>query len=132
MKIYHYSFERLEVWKLSRNLVTEIYRLTAQYPKAETFGIISQIQRATISISANLAEGSARISYKEKARFTEIAYGSLLELLSLLIISLDLKYITENDLLDYRKKIELVSNKLNSLRSYQLSKSVSIHDSASV
>lgn len=82
-----FSFEKLEVWQLARKLTKEIYELTSSFPKSEHFNMVSQIRRAATSITCNIAEGSGRISGKDKARFTEIAYSSLIEVLSLLIVA---------------------------------------------
>ncbi|MDP3685032.1 MAG: four helix bundle protein, partial [Ignavibacteria bacterium] len=68
------------------------------------------------------AEGSSRISNKDKAHFTQISFGSLMEVLCQLIISKELDYIDENQLFKQREKIEEISNKLNALRNYQLNK----------
>jgi len=68
--MYTYSFEKLEVWKLARELVKEIYRLTEKFPSEEKFGLIGQLRRASVSVSSNLAEGSSRKSAKEQAHFT--------------------------------------------------------------
>jgi four helix bundle protein len=107
---------------LSVDLVKDIYKITINYPDEEKFGIVSQLRRAAVSISSNLAEGSSRISYKDKAHFTQISFGSLMELLCQMIISEELGYIDEKQLLKIREKIEEISNKLNSLRNYQLNK----------
>ncbi len=120
--MYIYSFEKLDVWQLSRELVKEIYHLTNKFPDEERFGLTSQIRRATISISSNLAEGSARKTAKDQAHFTTISYGSLMEMLNQLIISSDLEYITYEELKQIRPSIEKIGNKLNSLRNSQLSR----------
>lgn len=119
---YEFSFEKLDVWKLSVELVKEIYKITKNYPDEEKFGLVSQLRRAAISISSNIAEGSSRISNKDKAHFTQISFGSLMELLCQLTISKELRYIDERQLLLIRGRIEEISNKLNSLRNYQLNK----------
>ena len=93
MKIY--SFEKLTVWQKSRKIAVVIYKITREFPKEELFGISSQMRRCSVSIASNIAEGSGRQTPKEKARFTEIAYSSALELLNQLIITLDLEYINE-------------------------------------
>jgi four helix bundle protein len=111
-----YSFEKLEVWQEARVFSVYIYQITAKFPPEEKFGLVSQLRRATISIASNIAEGSARKSSKDQANFYQLAYSSTLEVLNQLIISLDLGFITEDDLLTCRNKIELISNKLNSLR----------------
>lgn len=110
--MHTYSFEKLNVWQKSRDLNSKIYKLTQVYPKEELYGLVQQIRRASISISSNLAEGSTRISYKEKARFTNIAYGSLLEILNQLILSKDLNYISETKYNELRLLIEEIGNKL--------------------
>ena len=91
------SYKELIVWQKSMLLVKEIYKLTAIFPKSELFGIVSQARRASVSIPLNIAEGYARRSHKEYLQFYSIAYGSALELETILLISKDLKFITEDD-----------------------------------
>lgn len=76
---YKYSFEKLEVWNDARNLVKMIYLQTDNFPEKERFGLSSQMQRAAVSIVSNITEGVSRSSVKEKIRFLELAYGSLME-----------------------------------------------------
>ena|SRR6056297_2101823 len=115
-----YSFERLDVWKLSSEFSQKVYQMTAGYPKDEKYGLTNQLRRAAISIPNNLAEGSGRISFKEKAHFTQISYGSLMECLNLIIISKRLKFISEQIYKELREMIDIISIKLSSLRKYQL------------
>jgi len=117
-----YSFEKLDVWQRSRELTKMVYRLTQVFPSSEKFGLVSQLQRACISVSSNIAEGTARKSYKEKARFTEVAYGSLMEVLNQLILSNDLNFITVEQEKQARLLIDEIGNKLNRLRQSQLNK----------
>ena len=117
--MYKYSFEKLDVWQLSRELVKDIYTITNDFPIDEKYGLISQVKRATISVSSNLAEGAARKTAKDQAHFTTIAYGSLMELLNQLILASDLDYISIEKLSELRPKIEAIGNKLNSLRNSQ-------------
>ena len=112
----NYSFEKLEVWQKSRVLVKEVYALSRKFPSDEKFGLVSQIRRASVSVNSNIAEGCTRWSNKEKSRFYEIAYGSLIEVLSQLILSSDLGFISEEELTIVRDKLEEVSRMLNSLR----------------
>ena len=93
-----YSFEKLNVWHLSRTLVKEIYSSTKSFPKDKLFGLTSQIKRAVVSVSSNITEGTARISKKEKARFSEMAFGSLMEVLSQLLVAQDLGYLSESEI----------------------------------
>ena len=118
MKIF--SFENLLVWQKSRILAKEIYMITSAFPKEELFGMTSQMRRCSISIPSNLAEGSSRRTNKDKARFTEIAFGSGLELLNQLIIALDLNYITENQYLEIKIKLQEVTFLLDALQKAQL------------
>ena len=115
-----YSFEKLDVWKLSRELTKNIYQISTRFPDDEKFGLTSQIRRASISVSSNIAEGSSRKSGIEQARYTEIAFGSLLEILNQLIAANDLEYITEEVINNERSLIEEIGNKLNKLRETQL------------
>ena len=118
--MYTYSFEKLEVWQNARDLAKQIYIATKSYPEDEKFGLTNQMRRAVISISSNIAEGSGRTSNKDFAHFVQISYGSLLELLNQLILSLDLEYISNTIYFEIRPAIEEISNKLNSLRNYLL------------
>jgi len=90
-------YENLEAWKEGTNLAVRVYEVTKNYPKEEIFGITSQLRRAVISISSNLAEGAARKSKKDFKQFVHIASGSLNEVDSLLYISSRLSLIS-NDL----------------------------------
>ncbi len=86
--------------------------------------MVSQIRRASVSISSNLAEGSAKQSLKDQARFTEISFGSLMEILNQIILSFELKFIKEKDYLSIRKCIENLSRQLNALKKSQLKRSL--------
>jgi four helix bundle protein len=104
MKIY--SFEKLNTWQLTRQLVKHIYFLTKAFPNEEKFGITSQLRRAMISVSCNIDEGTTSTTFKEKVRFLEIAYSSLMEVLNCLIHPCDLEYILESELVETRLKID--------------------------
>ena len=118
MKIY--SFEKLAVWQKSREIAVVIYKITREFPKEELFGMSSQMRRCSVSIASNIAEGSGRQTPKEKARFTEIAYSSALELLNQLIITLDLEYINEEKYKKIRTGIEEITFMLDALRKSQI------------
>ena len=79
--------KKMDVWKLSIELVIDVYQLTKDFPAGEKFGLTNQMRRAAISVPSNIAEGSARKSQKECAHFLRIALGSLTELETQLIIS---------------------------------------------
>ena len=116
MENHIYSFEKLDVWKDIRILIRDIYFTTDSFPDKEKFGIVNQMRRAAVSISSNLAEGSSRTSAKDQAHFYQISYSSLMEVLSQVIVSHDLDYISTPELTALRSQIEKVSFKLNALR----------------
>ena len=91
------DFTDLETWKKSHELVLKIYKATRQFPKSETIGLISQIQRAAVSITSNIAEGFGRQTIKEKIQFYYQAHGSLTEVKNQLILSRDLNYVSEQE-----------------------------------
>lgn len=113
---YKYSFEKLEVWNDARNLVKMIYLQTDNFPEKERFGLSSQMQRAVVSIVSNIAEGVSRNSVKEKIRFVELAYGSLMELYCQLYVSVDLDYLTPNTFMLIKVEIDKIANKANALK----------------
>lgn len=118
--MYTYSFEKLEVWKDARLFAKKIYFLTNQFPAAEKFGLSSQMQRAVVSIISNIAEGVSRNTTKEKCRFIEISFGSLMEVLSQLYVSIDLEYISDMQFKETKADVDKIANKLNALnRSFQ-------------
>ena len=88
---------KLEAWNQAVELVTEIYRKTDSFPKEERYGLTSQIRRAAVSIPANIAEGAARFSSKEFARFLSNAQGSASELETELLIAHRLGYLDETN-----------------------------------
>jgi four helix bundle protein len=108
-------FENLEVWKRSIEFVKDIYRLTKAFPDDEKFGLASQIRRAAVSIPANVAEGSSRRSDKEFDRFLSIAFGSLSELVTLLIISESQGYIPAGRFAVLKNELEEISRMLSGL-----------------
>lgn len=90
------SFTDLNAWKLGHILVLDIYKITKKFPTEERYGLISQMQRAGVSITSNIAEGFSRNTNKDKVQFYCIAHGSLMELQNQLLIARDLKYLDKN------------------------------------
>lgn len=117
---YRFNFEKLEVWKSSIVFAKNVYGIVNKFPTEERYGLTSQMKRAAISISSNIAEGSAKQSLKDQARFTEIAFGSLLELLNQFILAFELSFITDNELLIIREQIEILSRQINGLKNSQI------------
>ncbi len=97
------NFEKLDVWQKAVTFANQCYRHTSVFPKEEIFGLTSQIRRASVSISSNIAEGSSRSSKQDYCRFIEIATGSAFETLSLLSISKDQEFINKDN---YKKLTE--------------------------
>ncbi|MDD3436446.1 MAG: four helix bundle protein [Candidatus Gastranaerophilales bacterium] len=120
LKYHEFSFEKLNVWQNSICFVEKVYKITEKFPKVELYCLTSQIRRAVISIPSNIAEGSTRKSFKDQARYTEIAFGSLLETLNQLVIANKLGYIDQSTLEDTRFEIEKISRQLNALKNSQL------------
>ena len=115
-----YPFEKLRVWQAARELVKKVYTVTRKFPRAEIYGFTSQTNRAAVSVAANLAEGSSRISRKDQAHFSKIAYSSLMELACLAILAVDLEFLPSSEESKLREEIESVSRQLNALRTAQL------------
>ena len=96
MKVQHYR--ELIVWQRAMQLVKEIYSLTKKLPKEETYRLSNQMQRASVSIPSNIAEGQARNGTKEFIRFLGIAAGSKAELQTQLLICVDIGYLSDIDI----------------------------------
>jgi|SRR5690625_145409 len=96
----------LDVWKLSRAFVSDVYKVTLDFPKSEIYGLTNQIRRSAVSIPSNIAEGSARQGNKEFIRFLYIALGSLAELETQLLIAIDLNYLKEDK--EFFKKLKRI------------------------
>ena len=82
-----FGFEKLEVWQKAVAFADAVYVVTRRFPDDERFGLTSQMRRAAVSVSSNIAEGSSRASEKDFVRFVEIAYGSLMEVVSQMYVA---------------------------------------------
>ena len=102
----------LDIWKMSIELVKDIYEITEKFPNSEQFGLVSQLRKASVSIPSNIAEGSARNSDKEFIQFCYISLGSLSEVETQIIISNELNFITKNMSNKILTKIETIRKKL--------------------
>jgi four helix bundle protein len=92
------SFRELRVWQLGMDVTEKVYQLTADFPKSEVYGLSSQMRRSAVSIPFNIAEGQGRDSTKEFLHFLAIAFGSICELETQLLIANRFKYISDDDL----------------------------------
>ena len=109
-------YRELWVWQKGMELVRGVYLLTKSFPKHEAFGLSSQLQRAAVSIPANLAEGHTRETTKEFLRYVVIAHGSLAELETLLLVARDLQYTDDNSITELTKLCDTTGRMLGSLR----------------
>jgi four helix bundle protein len=109
------NLEDMDVYKLGHELTLQIYRLTADFPDSERFGLVSQMRRASVSICSNLMEGYHRAGRNEFKHFISIARGSCGELSYQLMLSKDLGYIDEGTLSEQRESCERLSRMLRKL-----------------
>ena len=110
------DYKDLIVWQKSRELVRHIYQLTKKLPDTEKFGLVTQLQRASISIPANIAEGYSRGSRKEYGQFLSIATGSASELETLIILAADVNLIKDREYDAVLKLLTEIRRMLTSLR----------------
>jgi four helix bundle protein len=113
------DFRKLLVWEKAHKLTQDIYGVTSQFPREELYGLTSQIRRASVSISANIAEGCGRDSERELLRFMRIAMGSSSELEYELLLAQDLGFISDEEfnkiqgnLVEVRKMLNAFIQKL--------------------
>ena len=105
----------LRVWQQSIEMVTSIYLMTKAFPKDELFGLVSQMRRAAVSVPSNIAEGYARGSDKEKLHFLRISSGSMSEIETQLLLSLNLGYVSQEDFDELSEIVTSVWKQLNAL-----------------
>jgi four helix bundle protein len=91
------SFIDLNVWKEGHKLVVMIYKITSDFPKSETYSLVDQMRRSAASVTANIAEGFGRQTYKEKVQFYYLSKGSLTELNNFILIAKDINYLSVKD-----------------------------------
>jgi len=106
------SFKDLVVWQKAHQLVIEIYKMAKLFPQEEKFGLVSQMRRAAVSIPANIAEGFIKRSIKDKSNFYNMAQGSLEELKYYIILSKDLGYAKDENLLLKADEVGRLLNRL--------------------
>lgn len=116
-----HNYKELEIWKLSVKFCTPIYKATSKFPDQEKFGLVSQLRRAVVSISSNIAEGSSRSSDKDFIRFLEYSLGSCREVDTQILISNNLEFISEHEVLaisnDLNKIMVMINNFIKRLKS---------------
>lgn len=109
------TYQDLRVWQQAMDLTEEIYRATAEFPKSELYGLLSQMRRASVSVPSNIAEGKGRHSDPEFVRFLLNARGSLLELQTQILIARRLQYLTEEKTETLCRHTDIVGRQLNAL-----------------
>lgn len=118
-----FRFEELDVWQLAFEYAKKVYLITKEFPKDEVYGITSQLRRASLSVSLNIAEGKGRFSNREFKQFLFVSRGSLYESITLIKFSKELSYISvgQHDELicDSMSILSKISGLLNFLKSNQ-------------
>ena len=109
------SHKKLYFYQISLKLVKEVYKATKQFPKEEQFVLISQIRRAAISVSSNIAEGASRISKLEKKRFYEISRSSLVEMDTQFEIAIILDYYKQGQMAELEQYLESTFRRLSKM-----------------
>jgi len=109
------NYKELKVWEKSYQLCLEVYRISKHFPKIEVYGLISQMRRAALSIPSNMAEGYGRKTISEYLRFLSIAYGSICELETQILLSGDLGYLDKDRLSKLPKGVGEVERMLQAL-----------------
>ena len=112
-----FGFEKLEVWQKAIELTDAVYTLTRPFPSDERFGLTSQMRRSCVSIASNIAEGSGRGSNPDFARFVEIAYSSLMELITQLKIAHRQGFVAQPGFDETYRQSETIARMLSGLRS---------------
>lgn len=113
-----FTYESLEIWQLAINYAKTIYKITNNFPKAEQYGLSSQLQRAAVSISANIAEGSGASSLNDRIHYLDIAVKSALETTSEIQIAFELKYLTEATRNQLYEEAEKIIRKIRSYKNF--------------
>ena len=111
-----YRFEKLEIWKDSVECARRIYRLTENFPKHELYGLTSQLRRAAVSISSNIAEGSASESVKEFKLFLNYSIRSVAEVVSELYLATTMGYLGESDYRSSYEESEVLIKRITAFR----------------
>lgn len=111
-----FAYKRLKVYQKALLWVVDVYKLAESFPPSEKFALVSQIYRACVSVTSNIAEGSGRTSIKDSIHFLEISFGSLMEVQSQLEIAALLNYITNKQLQTIEKQSEEIAKMLSGLR----------------
>ena len=122
-----YSFRDLRVWQGGMDLVVQVYRLTATFPKHEVYGLTSQMQRAAVSIPSSIAEGHTREHHKEYLQHIAVAQGSLAELQTQLEIARRLDYVSPGQVNPLIEQATSLAKQIYALRNSIIQRSTNLH-----
>ena len=111
-----FRFEKFEVWQRSIAFADQIYACTRSFPRDEQFGLTSQMRRAAVSVSSNIAEGSSRSSDRDFSRFVEVSYGSLMEVVSESFVARNQTFIAQPQFEQVYSEAEHIARMLSGLR----------------
>ena len=109
-----FDFRNISAWRCAYAFTLNVYEITRHFPDSEKFNIVSQFQRAAVSIPANIAEGYKKLGRNDKLRFFNIAQGSLSECENYILLSYDLKYINDEEFKKLKVLAEETEKVLNS------------------
>lgn len=108
-----HNFKKLRIWQESISLINDIYAATSKFPDFEKFGLRTQLNRCSVSISSNIAEGTSKRTIKHFVSFLEHSLGSAFELETQLIVSYNLNYISKEKFLDLESKTNIIQRKIS-------------------
>ncbi|RYD78893.1 MAG: four helix bundle protein [Sphingobacteriales bacterium] len=111
-----HDFKKLEVWKEAVSFVIKIYKVTGKFPDFEKYGLGQQLNRASVSISSNIAEGAGRAFPKEFAMFLSIAYGSTCEVETQLFIARELSYFSDEIYMELSASLSQIQKRIYNLK----------------
>ncbi|NLE65373.1 MAG: four helix bundle protein [Elusimicrobia bacterium] len=111
-----FRFEKLDVWKKAMDWCEDVYRVTADFPSEERYGLVSQVRRAATSVASNIAEGSGRLSDADSNRFIAVAYGSLMEAICQLKLAMRFGYLPQGALGRLEDNAEELAKMLSGLK----------------
>ena len=115
---WKFNFRNLICYQKGRVLVKEVYALVKTFPVEEKYALGDQLRRAVVSVTSNIAEGSGRQSFKDQAHFLELSYGSLMEVMSQLDLTLDMNFIDNEN---YKRLEEMIEEEARVLSGYRAS-----------
>jgi len=113
-----FTYESLEIWQLAIDYAKKIYRVTSGFPKEELYGLVSQLRRAAISISANIAEGSGSSTIKDRCNYLDISIKSTLETTSEVQVAFELGYIDKKTRDELYESAEKIIRKVRSFKKF--------------